>query len=232
MKTRIVSVLYFLSGIAFIILKYTPGYVPEFVIKTIIIPLLILLFLMNIRPDRVTTHRIIFAALLCSWAGDTVLELPHVLDRPQLNEILFMAGLLCFMATHVFYFTVFCLTPGKNYAVQKFIRFILPVLIYGALLLYLMYDDLGAMRIPVIIYTVVLLAMLAAAINRYKKVNNLSYYLVLAGAILFVLSDSLLAVNKFSHPFSASSPLIMSTYVAGQFLIVIGYMKQYQKEFV
>ena len=36
--------LYFLSGIAFIILKYTPGFMPQFVVKAILIPFLILLF--------------------------------------------------------------------------------------------------------------------------------------------------------------------------------------------
>jgi uncharacterized membrane protein YhhN len=173
-----------------------------------------------------------FFALAFSWAGDVVLELPHVIEFTRLNDILFMAGLVCFMITHIMYFTVFSLTPGRNYVCKKLFFFILPVMIYGSGLLCFMYNDLGGMRIPVILYTIVLLAMLAAAISRYQKVNNFSYYLVLSGAILFVLSDSLLAINKFSHPFKGSSALIMSTYLAGQFLIVIGYIKQYRKEFV
>jgi uncharacterized membrane protein YhhN len=232
MKTRILSALYFLSGLTFIILKDTPGVMPEFVVKAIIIPLLIFIFIMNTRSDHVTTRRILFSALVFSWAGDVVLELPHVLALPQQYEILFMTGLVCFMITHGLYFTVFILTPGRNYALHKFFQFMLPVFIYGAGLLFFIIDDLGAMRFPVIIYTVVLLAMLAAAVNRYKKVNSTSFYLVLLGAVLFVLSDSLLAVNKFSCPFRYSSPLIMSTYVSGQFLIVLGYIKQYRKECV
>ena len=150
----------------------------------------------------------------------------------QQNEILFMIGLVCFLITHVLYFAVFCLAPGRNYAVKRISLFLLPVIMYGAGLLYYLMDDLGDMRIPVIVYTVVLLAMLAAAISRYKKVSSASYYLVLMGAVLFVLSDSLLAVNKFSHPLKGSSALIMSTYITGQFLIVIGYIKQYRNEFV
>jgi uncharacterized membrane protein YhhN len=232
MKTRILSVLYFLSGIAFILFKYTPGFRFDFLVKAIIIPLLILIFVMNIGVGHVASHWLILSALLFSWAGDVVLELPEIPQLTQQNEILFMAGLVFFMITHVLYFTVFSLTPGRNYAFRKFFRFILPVILYGAGLLGYMYNDLGNMRFPVIMYTIVLLAMLAAAINRYKKVSPISYYLVLIGAALFVLSDSLLAFNKFSHALPGSSALIMSTYITGQFLIVIGTIKHFRKDFV
>jgi uncharacterized membrane protein YhhN len=132
------------------------------------------------------------------------------------------------MLTHVLYLVVFFLTPGKSYALKKQIFFILPVYLFGAGLLFYLYDDLGNMRIPVVIYTIVILTMLAAAISRIKKVSRISYYLVLSGAVLFVLSDSMIAVNKFSHPFKAASALIMLSYITGQFLIVIGYIKQYR----
>ena len=232
MKTTSLSILYFLSGIAFIILKCIPGFIPLFVVKAILMPFLILIFILNARPGRVTSQWILFSALLFSWAGDVVLELPNMPGLAQQDELLFMIGLVCFLITHALYFTVFCLTPGRNYAGKKFFLFLLPVIIYGAVLLYYMVDDLEDMRIPVIVYTVVLLAMLAAAISRYKKVSLVSYYLVLTGAVLFVISDSLLAINKFSHPFKGSSALIMSTYLTGQFLILIGYIKQYRNEFV
>jgi uncharacterized membrane protein YhhN len=151
---------------------------------------------------------------------------------PLKNDILFMTGLVCFLITHVLYVVVFCLTPGRNYAFRRFFRFILPVILYGVVLLGYIYHDLGNMRVPVIIYTIVLLSMLATAINRFGKVGSESYFLVLIGAVLFVLSDSMLAINKFSHPFQGSSALIMSTYIAGQFLIVIGYIKHFRTEFV
>jgi uncharacterized membrane protein YhhN len=82
------------------------------------------------------------------------------------------------------------------------------------------------MRIPVIIYAAVILTMLSGAINRLEKVNRKSYYLVLAGAILFVISDSSIAVNKFSHQFESSGIVIMSTYIVAQYLIVAGYISQ------
>ena len=85
------------------------------------------------------------------------------------------------------------------------------------------------MRLPVIVYAVVILTMLTGAINRIEKVKKESYFLVLAGAILFVISDSSIAVNKFSHQFDSSGMVIMSTYIVAQYLIVAGYISQFSR---
>jgi uncharacterized membrane protein YhhN len=226
MKTKILSVLYFLSGMIFIIPQFRPGFLPDVVVKAIIMPLLIIILMVNLKGKYVNVHWFMFSALLFSWAGDVALEFT------QQNEIMFVAGLACFMLAHVLYFIVFCRTPGRSYALKKFSFFILPVFLYGAALLYYLYDDLGDMRIPVIIYSIVILTMLVGAISRINKVSTISYYLVLSGAVLFVLSDSVIAIDKFSYPFRGASALIMSMYITGQFLIVIGYLKQLREDLV
>jgi uncharacterized membrane protein YhhN len=82
------------------------------------------------------------------------------------------------------------------------------------------------MKLPVTIYTLVILTMVCGAINRYGKVNFRSWLIVLIGAILFLFSDSGIAISKFLHPFCGSQVLIMSTYVTAQYLIVMGYLWQ------
>jgi uncharacterized membrane protein YhhN len=124
------------------------------------------------------------------------------------------------------YFTVFIITPGKNSILSNRIYLIILVIIYGIVLVSYLYSYLADMRLPVILFAVVILTMLAGAINRIEKVKKESYYLVLAGAILFVISDSAIAVNKFSHPFASSGIVIMSTYIFAQYFIVIGYIYQ------
>jgi uncharacterized membrane protein YhhN len=89
-----------------------------------------------------------------------------------------------------------------------------------------LYAGLAEMKLPVILYAIIILIMLTAAINRIDKVNKISYYLVLSGAILFVISDSSIAITKFSHPFKSSGIVIMSTYVVAQYLIIMGYVAQ------
>jgi uncharacterized membrane protein YhhN len=69
--------------------------------------------------------------------------------------------------------------------------------------------------------------MLAGAINRIDKVKKKSFWLVLAGAILFVISDSAIAINKFSYHFEYSGIVIMSAYIVAQYLIVTGYIEQF-----
>ena len=48
---------------------------------------------------------------------------------------------------------------------------------------------------------------------------------VFFGAIAFVISDSILAINKFYAPFEKSSFFIMLTYLVAQYLIVVGILK-------
>jgi uncharacterized membrane protein YhhN len=164
-----------------------------------------------------------FAGLLFSWAGDVSLEFSKD------NSNMFIPGLACFLMAHVMYFTVFLITPGKNTILKKYIWLLIPVIIYGVILVAYLYKYLGEMRLPVIVYAVVILTMLTGAINRIEKVKKESYFLVLAGAILFVISDSSIAVNKFSHQFDSSGMVIMSTYIVAQYLIVAGYISQFSR---
>jgi uncharacterized membrane protein YhhN len=218
-RNRILSILYFFIGIFYIILPVIAVPIPPLYVKALIIPVLILIFQLT-GNKKSTFHRLFFAALFFSWAGDIALGVP----RNQ--ETLFMPGLVCFLITHVLYFIVFIRTPGMNLPIKKFFYVVIPVILYGTALLIILFNDLGEMKIPVIVYTAVILAMLTTAINRREKVNRTSYYLVFIGAVLFVLSDSMIALDKFNHPFQFASPLIMFTYIAGQYLIVMGYLSE------
>ena len=223
MKTKTLSVFYFLTGIIFIVLEFNQAFWPGVVIKALIMPLLFLILWVNFRKEFTGIHGLMITALFFSWAGDVTLEFT------EHHEMMFMVGLLFFMVTQVLYFIIFYRTPGAAYDMRRLTLWILPVYVYGAFLVYFLYDDLGDMRIPVIVYAFVILTMLSGAISRFGKVSRISFYLVLSGAMLFVLSDSMIAVNKFSYPFNGSRIVIMSTYITGQFLILLGIIKQYRK---
>jgi len=194
------------------------SWVQGFFLKALIIPLLIVLLLVNIKVKGNRLHMLMLAGLLFSWAGDVLLEVPAKIGD------LFVPGLLSFMLAQAMYLTAFFTSPGPN-IIKKKPLLAAPALAYGAVLVYFLSPGLGAMKIPVLIYAAVILTMLCGAVNRFEKVNRLSYWLVLAGAILFVLSDSGIAFSKFIHSFRGSSLFIMSTYVVAQYLIVTGYIK-------
>lgn len=214
MKTTILSAVYFLIGLLYILSENHSSFYTELTIKSLIIPFLIIIFIINLRKNITRLSGLMLAGLVFSWAGDIFIEFS------------FMAGLACFLLTHVLYLTAFLSTPGENRIFRKRFWLVLPVIIYGAGLIWFLYADLDGMRFPVIFYALVILAMLSFAINRISKVNRISYFLVLAGAILFVISDSAIAVNRFSFPLRYSGFTIMSTYVAAQYLITVGFIKQ------
>jgi uncharacterized membrane protein YhhN len=224
LKNSVISIIYLLNGVICIILLNQPAFWPGFMIKALIIPVLIMLFLLNLKPLTNRLHRFMIAGLLFSWAGDIILEFS------ESNGNMFIPGLICFLMAHVMYLTVFITTPGKNSIIGTRIPLLLPVIIYGIALVLYLYGDLNEMKLPVILYAIVILLMLAGAINRIDKVNKKSFWLVLAGAILFVISDSAIAFNKFSYKFEYSGVLIMSTYITAQYLIVKGYIEQFRSE--
>jgi len=179
------------------------------------------LFLLNLNPLKNRLHMLMFSGLLFSWAGDVILEFSD-------NSNMFTLGLISFLLAHVMYFMVFVSTPGRNTILSDRKWVLIPVISYGAVLVSILYNDLAQMRLPVIMYTIVILTMLSGAINRIGKVKKASFNMILAGAILFVISDSVIAVNKFSYPFASSGIVIMSTYVLAQYLLVTGYFYQFR----
>jgi uncharacterized membrane protein YhhN len=220
MRSVIIIVLYSLTGILYLSLQSWCPAVLEFLLKALIIPLLIALFLVNRKPGCDILQKLLLAALVFSWIGDVLLDIPKSAGD------FFIPGLLSFLAAHIMYLALFLKTPGPDLISWKRSYLLLPVVIYGLLLVYYLNPGLGVMRVPVILYSIAILAMLSAAMNRARKVKQLSFYLVLSGAILFLISDSGIAVSRFHHHFQGSSLFIMSTYMLAQLLIVSGYIFQ------
>jgi uncharacterized membrane protein YhhN len=220
MNFRIHSLLYFATGIVFIALETAGAYYPGIAVKALIIPVLVWLYLRFIRGEWNRFHGMILAALAFSWIGDVTLQLT------RFSEDFFMVGLAGFLVAQLLYLVAFFSTPGQNVLSKRFYM-VFPVLTYGAMILWLLWGGLKEMKLPVTLYTLVILTMLTAAINRMGKVNPHSYRLVLAGAILFVLSDSMIAINKFNQPFELARVAIMTSYVTAQYLIAIGCLRQF-----
>jgi uncharacterized membrane protein YhhN len=218
---------YFILSVIFIILENTNSAYPSFIAKALIIPSLMLFYHFSVRGRYETIHRLVMSGLFFSWIGDVVLQLidlPTELGISQ--DLLFIGGLCAFLVTHVIYFIGFSLPRGRNTIFRTHIWGLVLVVLYGFIMLYFLYRSLGDMKVPVIAYTLIILVMLTAAINRYGKVNGLSYILVLIGAILFVISDSLIAINKFHMKINFAGVMIMLTYVTAQYLIVRGCIRQ------
>jgi uncharacterized membrane protein YhhN len=77
---------------------------------------------------------------------------------------------------------------------------------------------------------VALLGMSVMALNRKEIKPVKSFHFVFLGSLLFVISDSVIAINKFFQPIPFDGIIVMSTYMAAQFLIVKGLILQFTKK--
>jgi uncharacterized membrane protein YhhN len=192
------SLWYFAVAITFIVLENLHFVLPALIAKAFIIPSLMVFYHFSVKGKYGLFHRLIMIGLFFSWLGDVILQLADDTLTLQVSpDLLFVGGLGSFLITQLIYLIAFSLPGGKNSVFTSRIYQTLLVVMYGCIILYFLYRSLGDMRVPVIGYTVIILLMLLAALNRYCKVNGLSYILVVIGAILFVISDSLIAINKF-----------------------------------
>lgn len=184
---------------------------------------LILLSLIGYYLASVENRSLIFIrALFFSWAGDVLLLFTH-------REIFFITGLIAFLISHFLFIQVY--RQHRDAHVEKELlgsqkaRFAFPIILTATGLVVILYRSLGPLKIPVMVYALVLCVMVLTALFRYGRTNSQSFWSVFSGAILFMASDSLLALNKFLNPIAGASFMIMLTYIAAQYLIVNGLIR-------
>jgi uncharacterized membrane protein YhhN len=149
----------------------------------------------------------VLTGLLFSLAGDVFLMLPD--DR-------FREGLAAFLLAHLCYLIAF--TSGTPF-LADWLPF-LCWLVLGAALLRILWPGIPpALRLPVVVYVLTLLCMAAQANTRAMRLPSTSSLLASAGATLFVLSDGLLALDRFRMRFRSARALVQITYFVAQWLI-------------
>jgi len=147
------------------------------------------------------------------------------------NEAFFICGLVAFLIGHLSYMSAFYLDYKVNKSVYKehSKNAIIGYAFFSVLFCAGLWTHLGNMKVPVIIYALVISLMGVMAVNRYGRVSTLSYKLIFYGSLLFVLSDSVLAINRFVYGFKLSGVIIMATYMAAQYLITMGNIERKMK---
>ncbi len=127
----------------------------------------------------------------------------------------FVAGLVSFLVAHLFYITAFASGTGFGFSLWS----LAPFVIYGIFIFSILSTHLGQMKLPVLVYVVVILVMAWQAWERWSQTGQSQALLAFLGAVLFLISDSALAVNRFRGQYKSAQALILSTYFAAQWLI-------------
>jgi len=183
--------------------------------KPLLMPILIGYFIAQANSFTSSLKKWIVLALVFSWAGDVLLMFE------PMNNNFFIFGLVAFLLAHVFYILFYENIIWLEHLKKNYSLFV-PVILYYAALIYFLLSHLGDMKFPVIIYGLVISYMLAQALQIARIKNKKTAVLMIAGAVLFISSDSILAVNKFYNPLENAGMLIMLTYGVAQLLITIG----------
>lgn len=195
----------------------------KFITKPLLMVALGAYYFMATRENRTSAHWLVLTGFLFSWSGDINLMFVYK------QEYFFLLGLVSFLITHILYIMAFHKDSNQGgsprlLASKPYVA--IPIIILYLGLLYILYDKIeSGMKVAVIVYATIITAMVLAAVNRYDRVPASSFQLVLFGALLFMISDSMIAINKFYEPFSWASLGIMLTYITSQYLIARGTMK-------
>jgi uncharacterized membrane protein YhhN len=165
-----------------------------------------------VQPGGQPYRGLIVLGLALSLAGDILLVLP---------SRRFAAGLGAFLLAHVAYIAAF--SVGSPLAGRQ-LASLPPFLALGAALTALVWNGLGRLRVPVLIYaaTISVMAWRAAVRGQGFAVPlGGSYVLALCGACLYFASDSVLAIRRFRRPFPAAHSIELAAYWLAQLLIAL-----------
>jgi uncharacterized membrane protein YhhN len=189
----------------------------EYIAKPFILLWIAVYFLLNTHREP---HRwLVILAFFFSWIGDLLLMFSWK------NELFFFSGIGGFFLSQITYilaFRKYRLTPGRSLLSRQPLWLAMFVLILASIY-WLIWPGLeGIMKPVVLIYAMSLVGMSVAAFNRYGLTGMRSFWITFSGSLLFMASDSLLAIFKFLNDIPHGGFLVMVTYIAAQYLIMRG----------
>lgn len=185
---------------------------PHLILKPL--TLLIAIVLVAVRAyasmDTSKFYIYLIAALAASLAGDVFLMLP--------SGAYFIPGLASFLVAHLFYIALF--RQGIAWFPSRLA--LLSTLGVGGAMYMLVWGGLTdtLLKVAVAAYVTVIALMVAQAIGRATVQRDTAAARVALGACIFMLSDSLIAINRFVQPLPLAPLWVLATYYLAQILIV------------
>jgi len=197
--------------------RFTDNIRLEYPVKPLIMIWMAVYFLIYSKKKSFTIPVLI--AFFFSWLGDNFLMFSGM------NELYFFAGVGGFFLAQLSYIYIFGKYSEGNrrgYLRKKPLLIVFFLLYVAGIYIVLLPGLEGIMKPVILVYALSLMAMSMMALNRRGRVNPPSFRYVFFGSILFLLSDSMIAINKFSTEFPLAGFWIMITYISAQYLIMRG----------
>ncbi len=202
--TLTLSIIALISAIITIYAKLRENESLQFIFKPLTMLAIILIVFLNSSAPLNFYQQAILVGLIFSTIGDIFLIKQ---DR------FFVHGLLSFLLGHICYIAAFWTAPNW--------LSVIPYLIYVVFFLTILWKHLGKLKIPVIVYSIALALMSWTALSRTIAHHDHHTLHAFVGSIIFVISDSLIAFNKFKSPIPYAHLLILATYFLAQWFIAL-----------
>lgn len=180
------------------------SYLETFIWLYKVIPILLLIIVV-LRSEPSQTRAVLLFALIFSGCGDLLLAIDE-----------FIFGVAAFLIAQLSYGFLFSRSWGVG--VRRWPMSLLLV-VYMFFMAWLLKPKLGELQIPVMVYLLAIATMGLLAIQ-----SRLPMRWAVLGAVLFIVSDSFIAINKFVYAIPFETYWIMSTYYAAQFMLVVGFL--------
>ncbi len=202
MNFRILAPIYFFALAVEIFANLTGSRHLQYFSKPSLMLILLFYFLLNTRKLSAVKYLIIFA-LVFSWLGDVFL----LFDKQY--KSLFIYGLAAFLVAHVFYIFYFLQIRRSNKPEKLPSALIfIAIAAYTLALFAFIAPNVKSLVIPVGIYALVISTMLAASLAAFDFGKQNFGRTAVAGTLLFIVSDSILAINRFAAPFEYAPELV------------------------
>ncbi len=221
MRNKILLFIFIIIAITELYAEITNHTTLIYIVKPLLMASLLMYYYDCTKSHRNRFNLMISLGLFFSIGGDTFLMFD--------GSNYFIAGLGCFLITHLFYGIAFLTFPTRIIGfIQKKWWWTIPFLIYLVTLLSYLWYDLADMTIPVIVYGTIISGMAISAMNLKTQLPTKIFTMLVIGVCLFMFSDTIIALNKFKNS-DLSIPnvrlLIMTSYIVAQFLIAESTIK-------
>ena len=187
---------------------------PDLLIKPI--PALVLAFLAWSTGGRAS--RRLSIGLYCAALGDELLL--------RDDRLFFLAGMLCFAAMQGFYISSYIALTVGRIKPRPYVNVALTIAV--TLIVLKLAPHAGSLAWPLVAYSIVLALMVLFALDLVGRIDREFSLLIAGGALTFMLSDTLLAFEKFYPGFPLAGVtgqmVVLGTYYAAQIAIASGVM--------
>lgn len=179
----------------------------EMIFKPLLMPLLAGVYLVAVSKPNFW----FLSALFFSFWGDVLL---------LFEERYFVLGLGSFLITHLLYVKLTSTFMFKNVKLLDYVKSTMPFVLLFLGLFFMIKNNLNEMLVPVLVYGLVISVFGTVTLLNYQQNKKKADLLLLLGAVIFMISDALIALNVFYYPKKIYEVLIIVLYAIAQYIVL------------